>query len=89
MKKSGILSLVFLATAFLGLGARPASALICCSACDANPDLLACRHGCSPSCVIDEEPIAPDHVVYDDVDQVCYRATNGDASIDAPALTLK
>jgi len=30
--------------------AKKAYALICCSACDANPDLLACRHGCSPSC---------------------------------------
>jgi hypothetical protein len=30
--------------------AKPANALICCSACDANPDLKPCRHGCSPSC---------------------------------------
>lgn len=30
--------------------ATKAYALICCSACDANPELLACRHGCSPSC---------------------------------------
>ena len=30
--------------------AKPAHALICCSACEDNPDLLPCRHGCSPSC---------------------------------------
>ncbi|MFY9821101.1 MAG: hypothetical protein WAM82_06950 [Thermoanaerobaculia bacterium] len=30
--------------------AKPAYALICCSACEANPDLPPCRHGCSPSC---------------------------------------
>lgn len=26
------------------------SALPCCSTCDADPTLLICRHGCSPSC---------------------------------------
>jgi hypothetical protein len=30
--------------------AKPAHALICCSACEDNPDTLPCRHGCSPSC---------------------------------------
>ena len=30
--------------------AKKAYALICCSACDANPDLAPCLHGCSPSC---------------------------------------
>jgi hypothetical protein len=27
-----------------------ATCLICCSACDADPPPLPCRHGCSPSC---------------------------------------
>ncbi len=27
-----------------------AHALICCSACDVNPNSAPCRHGCSPSC---------------------------------------
>ena len=26
------------------------AALICCSACEADPPPLPCRHGCSPSC---------------------------------------
>jgi len=30
--------------------AKKAYALICCSACDVNPDTAPCRHGCSPSC---------------------------------------
>ncbi|HEV8581984.1 MAG TPA: hypothetical protein VGX68_23180 [Thermoanaerobaculia bacterium] len=30
--------------------AKKAYALICCSACEDNPDSLPCRHGCSPSC---------------------------------------
>jgi hypothetical protein len=30
--------------------AKKAYALICCSACDVNPDSAPCRHGCSPSC---------------------------------------
>lgn len=29
---------------------KNAEALICCSACDVNPNLAPCRHGCSPSC---------------------------------------
>jgi hypothetical protein len=29
---------------------KKAHALICCSACDVNPDSAPCRHGCSPSC---------------------------------------
>lgn len=41
-------------TAFLGTLSTPvakkAYALICCSACDNNPNLPPCRHGCSPSC---------------------------------------
>jgi hypothetical protein len=87
MKKLSV-ALVVIATAFLGLGARPASALICCSACDANPNTPACRHGCSPSCAVDE-PTTPDSVIYDDAAQVCYAAPAGDASSDAPALALK
>ena len=79
MKKSGVVALAFVMTLFLGFGARTASALICCSACDENPDLPPCRHGCSPSCVIEEEPIVPDTVVEDDADQVCYAVTAGDA----------
>jgi len=90
MKKLSVMSLVFVATAFLGLGARDASALICCSACDANPNSAACRHGCSPSCAIDDgEPATPDNVVYDEVAQACYAAPAGDSSSDAPALALK
>jgi hypothetical protein len=34
----------------LGTTAKPAHALICCSACDVNPNSAPCRHGCSPSC---------------------------------------
>jgi hypothetical protein len=30
--------------------AKEAHALICCSACDVNPNSPACHHGCSPSC---------------------------------------
>jgi hypothetical protein len=89
MKKWSVVYLMVLATAFLGLGARPASALICCSACDAKPDSPACRHGCSPSCAIDDEPTAPDRVIHDDAAQVCYAAPAGDSSSDAPALALK
>ena len=75
MKKSGIIGVLSIVTALaLGLGARPASALICCSACDANPSNPSCLHGCSPSCAVDDEPIAQDHVVYDDVARVCYAA---------------
>jgi hypothetical protein len=29
---------------------KKAYALICCSACDVNPNSAPCRHGCSPSC---------------------------------------
>ncbi len=29
---------------------KKADALICCSACDVNPNSAPCRHGCSPSC---------------------------------------
>ena len=71
MMKSGIVTLVLAATAFIGFGERTASALICCSACDEDPRNPACRHGCSPSCAVDE-PIAYDNVVYDDVAQLCY-----------------
>ena len=45
--------LLALLTAFVGslsFTAKPAHALICCSACDVNPDTAPCRHGCSPSC---------------------------------------
>ena len=89
MKKLSVMSLVFVATAFLGLGAREASALICCSACDDNPKNPACRHGCSPSCAIDDEPTTPDNVLYDDAAQVCYAAPAGGSNGDAPALALK
>jgi len=75
MKKIGIISLFSVGAALgLGLTARPASALICCSVCDADPRNLACLHGCSPSCVVDDEPVAQDNVVYDDVRKVCYAA---------------
>ena len=30
--------------------AKKAYALICCSACEINPDSAPCQHGCSPSC---------------------------------------
>jgi hypothetical protein len=30
--------------------AKKAYALICCSACEDNPNTPPCRHGCSPSC---------------------------------------
>jgi hypothetical protein len=86
MKNWSLVCLVVVATAFLGLGARPASALICCSACDAKPDSPACQHGCSPSCAVDDEPTASDLVIYDDAAQVCYAAPAGDAGSDAPAL---
>jgi hypothetical protein len=45
--------LLALLTAFAGsmaFTAKPAHALICCSACEVNPDSAPCRHGCSPSC---------------------------------------
>ena len=89
MKKWSVLSLVVIATAFLGLGARPASALICCSVCDENPNTAACRHGCSPSCAVDDGPTSPDRVIYDDAAQVCYAAPAEDANSDASALALK
>jgi hypothetical protein len=73
MTKSGIFALVFTATVLaISFGARPASALVCCSVCDEDPLNKACLHGCSPSCVVDDEPVAPDHVVYDDAAKVCY-----------------
>ncbi len=45
--------LLALLTACLGSlasTAKPAHALICCSACVDNPNTAPCRHGCSPSC---------------------------------------
>jgi hypothetical protein len=30
--------------------AKKAYALICCSACEEDPNIPPCRHGCSPSC---------------------------------------
>jgi hypothetical protein len=45
--------LLALLTAFIGslsFTAKPAHALICCSVCDANPNLAPCRHGCSTGC---------------------------------------
>ncbi len=75
MKKASVIGLFSIVTALgLGLGARPASALICCSVCDADPRNPACLHGCSPTCVADDEPVAQDNVVYDDVRKVCYAA---------------
>ncbi len=38
------------AAALVVAPAKPAYALICCSACDADPIPLPCYHGCSPSC---------------------------------------
>ena len=85
MNRWSVMSLVFVATAFLGLGAREASALICCSACDIHPNSPACLHGCSPSCRVDEASTAPDEVVYDDVRKVCYTAPANDSRLDAAA----
>jgi hypothetical protein len=61
MVKQGVLSplrklfiLLALLTVFLGslssYTVRKAHALICCSACDADPLPPPCLHGCSPSC---------------------------------------
>ena len=85
MSRWSVMSLVFVATAFLGLGAREASALICCSVCDDDPNNPACRHGCSPSCRVDEASTAPDEVVYDDEQKVCYTVPASDLRLDAAA----
>jgi hypothetical protein len=74
MTKTAILSLALVVFGFLGMGARSASALICCSVCDEKPNSPACAHGCSPSCFVDDEPIAADSVVYDEVAQTCSAA---------------
>lgn len=75
MNKRSVVAMVFAVTAALGVfGARPASALICCSVCDALEDPLsnpACRHGCSPSCRVDQ---TDDGMIIDDVARVCYAA---------------
>jgi hypothetical protein len=42
--------------------------------CDEKPNSPTCQHGCSPSCFADDEPIAPDSVVYDEVAQTCSAA---------------
>ena len=46
--------LLALLAAFVGFlsapVAKPAHALICCSACENDPPPLPCRNGCSPSC---------------------------------------
>lgn len=80
MKKLAvIISFVGLVTIFMGFNAQPASALICCSVCDENPNNPACRHGCSQSCVIAEESFQPDGAVEDDAAQVCYLASSREA----------
>ncbi len=46
-----LLALLTAFVAFLNAPvAKPAHALICCSACEVDPPPLPCRHGCSPSC---------------------------------------
>jgi hypothetical protein len=87
VRKSGIVALTLAATLFLGFGARTASALICCSVCDANPHNPFCRAGCSLSCVIEEEPVATDTSGEDEVAQVCHAATTSDAGDDALAAS--
>lgn len=42
--------LTALVSSLNSFNAKPAYALICCSACDANPNSAPCLHGCSPSC---------------------------------------
>ncbi len=42
--------LTALVSSLSSFAAKPAHALICCSACEVNPDTAPCRHGCSPSC---------------------------------------
>ena len=82
MRTSAIASLVLATTLLLGFGARPASALICCSVCFENPHNPFCRAGCSLSCV-EREPTEPDTAGEDDVAQVCYPVTASDAGDDA------
>ncbi|HEY4573763.1 MAG TPA: hypothetical protein VIJ26_07375 [Thermoanaerobaculia bacterium] len=50
VRKLILLTLLLMGTAALITPAKPAYALICCSACDADPIPLPCYHGCSPSC---------------------------------------
>jgi hypothetical protein len=72
MRKLGmIISLVGVVTVFMGFHAKPASALICCSVCDEDPHNIACRHGCSPSCAVDDS-VPGDVAIEDDVAKVCY-----------------
>jgi hypothetical protein len=88
MRKSGIIFVFSIAaTLAISFGARTASALICCTVCDANPNNPACFHGCSPTCAVDDEPIVPDIVVpnnvgYDDVAKVCYATTSSDSDVN-------
>jgi hypothetical protein len=82
VKKSGIAVFVVIMTLFLGFGARPASALICCSVCAEDHHNPACRAGCSESCVVDDEPSAPETFDEDDVARVCYVVTTSDAVDD-------
>lgn len=82
MRHLSTLGLVFATTVLLGIGApKTASALICCSACDEDPTLPPCRHGCSPSCVADEPPAA-DPAQQDDEDaQLCYAQPTTEAPV--------
>ncbi|HSS52779.1 MAG TPA: hypothetical protein VLX28_27875 [Thermoanaerobaculia bacterium] len=45
-----LLALLTACLSSLSYTAKPAHALICCSACVDNPNTPPCRHGCSPSC---------------------------------------
>ena len=51
-RKLVILALLIASLGFVASsgGVKPAHALICCSACDADPIPRPCYHGCSPSC---------------------------------------
>jgi hypothetical protein len=87
MKKAGFLVSIVTALVATGIGARSASARPCCSACDVdNPPKACFTVGCTPGCVVEDEPTAPDSVivqdnvvsqdsvVYDDVAKACYAA---------------
>ncbi len=70
----------------VGFVSQQASALICCSACEAH-FTSACLHGCSPSCATEDEP-ADAHVVYDEAAGVCYVAGGQQDSADPMACKL-
>lgn len=89
VKISNIVGLVLLLALFLGAGARPASALICCSVCFENPHNPACRAGCSQSCAIESEPVETDTVIEDDAAQVCYAVTADDEATEPPRMKAR